>query len=91
MCSLDILIAIVSIAMIVVSLSLLIPLEKYKAPNPFKGRVISMGYGYPIKNLNDPAQLIRIGQVIQNGQFDERTIGDIKRGTANLSRISNLM
>ena len=89
MCSLDILIAIVSIAMIVVSLSLLMPLEKYKAP--FRGRVRSWGYGYPIKNLNYPAQLIRIGQVIQNGQFDERTIGDITRGTANLSRISNLM
>ena len=91
MCSLDILIAIISIAMIVVSLSLLMPLEKYKAPNPFKGRVMSWGYGYSIKNLNYPAQLIRIGQVIQNGQFDERTIGDITRGTANLSRISNLM
>jgi hypothetical protein len=65
--------------------------ESYANANDiFKNRVLSLGYGYPVKCLNDPAQLLRLQQVIRDEQFSEKTIGDIST-SANLNLIKGMM
>ena len=92
MCILEILIVIVSLAMIAISLRLLMyNKESYANANDiFKNRVLSLGYGYPVKSLNYPAELLRLQQVIRDGQFSERTIGDISI-SKNLNLIKGMM